>query len=213
MCPTQNKATAEEATPRVSEERLAELLDVAAEVFFEHGFAAASVGEMARRARASKGTYYSRYATKSDLFEAIIRRRSDVAMERIQEIFHSGGAVQEILREFCRQLLKLTLSPEAISLLRLLYMEARHFPELGKAFYEHGYGRIQNCFVAYLKDQVGKGTLRIDNIPLVAEQFVDGLIGGLSRRLALAVDSVPSRREQDLRIATALGAFFAAYGS
>jgi TetR/AcrR family transcriptional regulator of autoinduction and epiphytic fitness len=60
---------------RLHEERLTELLDVAAEVFISEGFSAASTNEIARRANSSKTTFYSRFPTKEQLFLAVIERR------------------------------------------------------------------------------------------------------------------------------------------
>ena len=48
------------------------LLDAAAEVFAEKGFAGASIDEIAERAGHTKGAVYSNFANKDDLFLALI---------------------------------------------------------------------------------------------------------------------------------------------
>lgn len=59
------------------------LLDAALRVFAERGFAGASLDEVAAAARLTKGAIYSNFASKDDLFFAMM---SDQAMTRIQII-------------------------------------------------------------------------------------------------------------------------------
>ena len=51
-----------------SEARRQAILDVAAEVFREHGFEHASMSEMTARLGGSKSTLYSYFASKEELF-------------------------------------------------------------------------------------------------------------------------------------------------
>ena len=198
---------------RISEERIADLLDIAAEVFFEHGYEAASVGEMARRAKASKATFYSRYPTKELLFVAVIRRKTDHSFERFRTMFQESATAETALLAFGHELLSLVLQPDALSLLRILYMEARNFPEMGRSFYEHGFRRLNDTLTTYLRSQVRAGNLRVENIRLAAEQFGDGLVGEPTRRLALGVDGPLTAREQDQRVRYAVRTFLDAHAS
>ena len=58
---------------RLPGERPAQLIDAALEVFSEHGFAAAKLDEIAHRAGVSKGTIYLYFASKEDLFKAVVK--------------------------------------------------------------------------------------------------------------------------------------------
>lgn len=58
---------------RRKEARPAELLDAALDVFFEKGFAAARLEDIAARAGVSKGTVYLYFDSKDDVFEALVR--------------------------------------------------------------------------------------------------------------------------------------------
>src|SRR5580692_4260119 len=53
--------------------RPGEILDAALTVFAEHGFAAAKLTEIARRAGVSKAALYLYFETKDDLFRAVAR--------------------------------------------------------------------------------------------------------------------------------------------
>jgi TetR/AcrR family transcriptional repressor of mexJK operon len=115
---------------RLQDEQIAELLDIAAEVFIADGFVAASTNKIARLANASKTTFYSRFATKEDLFLAVIERR-------VGRIFEQGaksptGASLEIsLQKFGANLLKIAVSPEEILLIRMVSMESGRISRIG----------------------------------------------------------------------------------
>lgn len=64
----------------------AELVEAAAAVFAERGYQAASVEEVIRRARLSKGTFYFNFASKEDLFLAVIKERLDDPAHELMQI-------------------------------------------------------------------------------------------------------------------------------
>jgi AcrR family transcriptional regulator len=58
---------------RRKEERPAEITQAAMETFAEHGYAAARIDDVAKRAGISKGLLYLYFKTKEELFKAVIR--------------------------------------------------------------------------------------------------------------------------------------------
>ena len=87
----------------------AELVEAAAVVFAERGYQAASVDEVIRRARLSKGTFYFNFASKEDLFLAVIKERLDDPAHELMQITASAagnaptsGAVSAGLAELFR---------------------------------------------------------------------------------------------------------------
>src|SRR5690348_10501738 len=144
---------------RLDEERLTELLDVAAEVFISEGFSAASTNEIARRANSSKTTFYSRFPTKERLFLAVIERRMNDIFRQVAASLPEEPPVEETLRNLGSALIGFFLSKEQVALVRMVSMESARFPELGKRFYELGPKRGEEALVAYLKKQAAKGRL------------------------------------------------------
>src|SRR5215470_14835022 len=57
-----------------TERTRARLLEAAREVFLEHGYDAASIGEITKRADLGAGTYYLHFRDKRGVYEAIVRR-------------------------------------------------------------------------------------------------------------------------------------------
>lgn len=116
----------------------ARLVRVARQCFVTRGYGATSMAEVARAARASKSTLYSRFASKADLFRAILD----------EQIQHTGGgvrlrgpkpkALEDMLRIYAEHTLQESLSGEVLQLNRLIYSEAERFPELGEAALARG---------------------------------------------------------------------------
>jgi AcrR family transcriptional regulator len=87
-----------------------ELLDAAHAVFAEHGYAAASVEEVIRRAGLSKGTFYFNFRGKDDLFFAVLDEYLDRPGRALMELTASApgdeptsGAVSAALAAILRQ--------------------------------------------------------------------------------------------------------------
>jgi len=72
------------------------LLDAAYEVFAETGVAAASVEGICERAGFTRGAFYSNFATKEELFSALLERENGVVLatldERIDALLPEGDA-------------------------------------------------------------------------------------------------------------------------
>jgi TetR/AcrR family transcriptional regulator of autoinduction and epiphytic fitness len=196
---------------RLSEQRNDELLDIASEVFLEKGFDRASVGEMAKRANASKATYYTRYATKELLFSAIIRRKTDQVEEAFANIIRNDEEIENALKAFGERLLMLILLDDAVAIDRVISMEAQRFPELGKIFYEGGPGRMADLLTTYLRQKVSEGVLSISHHKLAAEQFIDMVTGFIVRRAVLGIGDRATAREKNQRVHAAVHVFLKAY--
>ncbi len=195
-----------------SEERIDYLLDVAAELFLSRGFSDTSVGEIAAQAKASKSTFYSRFPTKEKLFTEVFRRRADVCFLELSEILRPDGEPREVITRFAESLVKNVLTRNCIDLIRLVYMESKHMPELGQIFYELGpqRGRIRTS--QYFRGLVDKGFFRFDmDTDIAAEQFFDLVTGEMVRRCALAIKPAFTGDEEAYRVHLAVEMFMRAY--
>jgi AcrR family transcriptional regulator len=81
----QQKETARSRREEYAEATYEALLDSAAACFYESGFAATSLDEVAQRARVTKGAIYHHFASKRDVFQAVLER---------QQILSAGAVAQ-----------------------------------------------------------------------------------------------------------------------
>lgn len=70
----------------------AALLDAAAQVFATHGYVGASVDRIAQRAGLSKGTFYWHFASKEELFLALVEERIDLPARELMEVTRTAPA-------------------------------------------------------------------------------------------------------------------------
>src|ERR1700749_2345260 len=69
------------------------ILNVAREVFFEQGYAAASMSSIAARLGGSKGTLYNYFKSKEELFEAQVRDICGQVAEYMSEMPADGDPI------------------------------------------------------------------------------------------------------------------------
>jgi len=110
------------------------LLAVALRVFISHGYGATSMTSIVRDASISKTTLYSRFASKADLFHAIMREQ----IERLSVAALLRGNTQRVdlvrgLRSYANRALEISLTGDFLEVNRLIYSESHRFPELGAA--------------------------------------------------------------------------------
>jgi TetR/AcrR family transcriptional repressor of mexJK operon len=198
---------------RLQDERIAELLDIAAEVFIAEGFAAASTNKIARLANASKTTFYSRFPTKEDLFLAVIERRMNRVFERVAS-FHEASSLEKTLRTFGSNLIGIALAPEQILLIRMVSMEAGRYPELARRLYERGPERGETSLATYLAAQIKSGHLMGGDARIMARHLISLLTGSPVRWFVMGLETEPiSRRALRKHRDEAVDAFLRAYSS
>ncbi len=197
---------------RLEAERLTQLLEIAAEVFIAQGFESASTNEIARRANASKTTFYSRFPTKEILFSKVIEYRMGEVFRRVSPALPLNGPIEKTLREFAMTILQASLSPIQIGLIRMMSMESKRFPELGRRFYELGAGRGKALLAQYLAEQTRGGVLRDDDPQIMAEHFISLVIGGPVHWYVLGFRAtMPQAKERVKHVEAAVSAFLRAY--
>ena len=120
---------------RRKDARPQEIVAAAMEVFAERGFAAARLEEVAARAGVSKGTLYLYFASKEELFKAVIRAAILPNLYQAEALVASaGGPCFPVLERLLRMVAQLIATTRMAVIPRLVIAEAGNFPELA-AFY------------------------------------------------------------------------------
>lgn len=121
---------------RRKEARPGELLAAALELFVEKGYAATRSEEVARRAGVSKGTLFLYFATKEELFKAVVRENiAGRFAEWYTEFEAFEGSTPEMLRYALMMWWERIGKTPAAGITKLMMSEAVNFPELA-AFYQ-----------------------------------------------------------------------------
>ena len=121
---------------RRKEARPGELLAAALELFVEKGYAATRSEEVARRAGVSKGTLFLYFASKEELFKAVVRENIAGRFPEWNAEFESyEGSTPEMLRYALMMWWERVGNTPASGITKLMMSEASNFPELA-AFYQ-----------------------------------------------------------------------------
>jgi TetR/AcrR family transcriptional regulator, mexJK operon transcriptional repressor len=198
---------------RLDDDRVSELLDVAAEVFLDHGFEGASTNEIARRANCSKTTLYTRYRTKEKLFLAVLERRMELILSEFATTLQPEPPIEQTLKEYGFHLLQLVLSENQRGMVRVVSMESSKFPDLGKRFYELGPGRGAAILASYMEEQIKRQRLVNENPQIMAEHLMSLITGGYVRWTMLGLPDNVSLKEKRERVSAAVEMFLRAYST
>ncbi|WP_395647704.1 TetR/AcrR family transcriptional regulator [Terricaulis sp.] len=189
------------------------LLDAAFLLFTEHGYADATMDQIAKRAGASTKTLYSRYSNKAEILEAVIARNVERTVANALRGFSLRAeevGPREFLLKFGLQIGMATLSDETAGITRITFAEAHRFPILRRTYREvtgRGVAAIQNCLILW-RD---KGQLDFDvDTELLAEHCFHALTNEPRIRAILA--DPMSRAELTRYVTLAVDMFIAGLG-
>ncbi len=187
------------------------LLDVATKFFMEKGFEGASVTQIAREARASKESFYSRYPTKEELFHAVVRRKTGQMAAQAVATLSTALPPQEALTTFGELFLERLLTEEVTALRRILWTEWQRIPGLVRMFHELGPARGTLVLASYLECQAAKGILAPLDPQIAARQFTDLLAAEMVTRAAYGIFPKPTKRQKKKKVQDSVDFFLRAY--
>jgi AcrR family transcriptional regulator len=187
-----------------------QILDGASKVFMDLGFDGASMGEIARAAKVSKGTLYVYFADKSRLFEAIVEEET-LEQSKLAFNFAPERDVATTLREFGQAYIQLLCRPGGGSAIRTVMAIAERMPDVGRRYYEHVLENTTGRLASYLEAHVTTNDLAIDDCRLAASQFMLMCQASLFLPFIFQAAPPPSSERIGQVIESATRMFLAAY--
>lgn len=160
------------------------LLQAAAEVFFEQGYAATSIDAIIERAGGSKRNIYSAFGNKEGLFAAIVDQSADQLLSTLDVEQIERRDLEETLTAFGQHLMDLYTSPSVIGLYRIAISEAHRFPGLVKVFHEQGPGRATSRLAEVLEAARERGEIQCRDCLQVSRHFVGMIRDNLLQAIA-----------------------------
>jgi AcrR family transcriptional regulator len=187
------------------------ILDTALTVFSEKGFVGASMDDIASGAGISKPTLYQYFASKDELFTAMMSQERDHMLESF-EYPSASGMVAE-LYAFSWHYAEIVLRPDMLSLARLIISEAQRLPEIGRAYQSSGPDRVLAGMMTYLEGQRAAGRLTFDDAELAAEDLWGLILSAPRNRVLHIPDAMPDRATLERYIRNGLRVFLRAYST
>jgi AcrR family transcriptional regulator len=154
---------------RRKEERPAELLAAALDLFVERGYAATRLDEVAARAGVSKGTLYLYFENKEELFKAVVRENIVERISQTRELARQfSGPRGQLLRQLVRRWWQTYGQTPAAGLSKLIMAESGNFPEIARFFVDEVIEPWHRLFGEVIAEGIRRGEFR----PVDIEYFV-----------------------------------------
>ena len=170
------------------EEKIAEVLSGAREVFLRCGFEGASVDAIAEEAKVSKATLYVHSPSKDRLFLSVVQAECDRLSAEISRPLASAHEPRAVLDELSRRMIGLVTDDDYIRLLRTCIGAVSVLPEAGEIFMEAGPNRAARIVGRVLQRLHETKSLKVKNVQSAASQFIHLSVSGVIMPRLLAVD-------------------------
>ena len=182
------------------------LLEAATWLFTRQGYGKTTMEAIAKRARASTKTVYSRYANKEEVLRAVVRRMFDRSVgPGADSAPLASDDPREVLMALGRSFAALSAGPVTAGVNRLIMSEAFQLPELADLFADL-HARATGIVRAQLERWRDAGVLGHVPEPEVAAMLFVEMAASLPRLWAL-LGRPMSQEETERTVATAVELF------
>lgn len=186
------------------------ILDAAQNLFYNLGFDETSLAMIIHEAGGSRRSIYNEFGNKHGLLMAVIQRQVKAQSEILTSINRDLEA-KEALNQVCFKFVVGMLSPELMSLFRLVVQQVVKFPELGEMIYKNGPMTGILPLVDYLTWLTEQNILKIENCHFSAQMLMEMAKGPLHTRSLLLPDKKASDEEITYQVSKAVDIFLDAH--
>jgi AcrR family transcriptional regulator len=165
---------------RRKEDRPAEIIDAAMDVFAKQGFANTKLEDVAKRAGVVKGTLYRYFDTKEAVFRAVVQQ---ALAAHLQDIEKAASAFDGSLAEFVPMLLKRAANrmgdDRLPGIARMVLTESRAFPDLAAIWHDELAARMLALITDLIAKAQARGEVRAGDPQLYAFSILGPMVMGV----------------------------------
>ena len=189
------------------------ILDVAAEVFLDEGFDAASMSTIAAKVGGSKSTLYNYFKSKEEIFQAHIERYCGwQGAEMFQLLDDEVDDVRAALTRLGRRYVTNVMSDRNMRHFRLIATASERSPDLGRTFYEAGPLRGARLLGGFLARMQLEGRINVPDPIAAGHQFIGLCQNRMLKARLVNYIGQPTPEEVEVEVDTAVATFMAAFG-
>ncbi len=155
-----------------------DILQGAVQEFQAKGFLATSMDAVAARAGVSKRTVYNHFASKENLFQAVVLELIEQKAQTQVYEYRPEQPLAAQVKEIAQQQIEYFTKPGRLSLARVVVSESIRRPEMGKWIYQK-IDKLQGGLVGWIKQAAADGRLQAPD-PVLAARLFNSLIGGMA---------------------------------
>jgi AcrR family transcriptional regulator len=157
-----------------------EIVAAAFEVFGEKGFAAARLDDIAARAGVSKGAIYLYFATKEDIFQAVVEQGVAPNLQNLALLAAANPqSFPDLLRTFAKMMAHMASTTPLGGIVKMVIGEARNFPELARVWHDRLIVPALGALSAAITAAQARGEIRPGDPRLYAVSLISPLLVGV----------------------------------
>ncbi|WP_174279175.1 TetR/AcrR family transcriptional regulator [Sphingomonas bacterium] len=155
--------------------------------FVEQGFERTSMSAIAKEMGGSKGTLWSYFASKEELFAAALEEGTQVFRASMTEILSPEHNLPEAIRAFAERFIQRLTADDAVAIQRAILGEVSRSPDLGRIYMERAPNMAHAALSDYLKQQIASGAIRPSDPDEAARTLLSLCTGGHTQRVLWGV--------------------------
>ena len=153
-------------------ERRSAILTVALDEFFEKGFKAARMDDIASRAELSKGTLYLYFDTKEALFKALIDSLAMPNLDKIESIATTAPSIFDALNGLAAYAPDMVRHSNMPRLMKVLIGDSQNFPAIIGDYRVRILDRVIGALTLLLNNAKARGEIETDDPALLARLLI-----------------------------------------
>ena len=163
-----------------------EIVGAALEVFAEKGFAAARLDDIAARAGVSKGAIYLYFATKEDIFRAVVEQGVAPNLDAVQAMAAAAPSFAGLARTATQLIAHVMTTTSVGGIVKMVIAEAGNFPELARIWHDRLVAPALGAVTAAIVAGQARGEIRPGDPRLFAVSLISPLLVGVIFRETFA---------------------------
>lgn len=175
---------------RRKDARPVEIVDAAADIFIERGYAATRLDDVAKRAGVAKGTLYLYFATKEDLFKAVVEQLLTPNLLAIEEANRAESrSFSQAMPALLQLIAERLAQGRTGSILRMVLADGRTFPDLARIWHDQVIVRVLDAVAGMVEASQARGEVAPGDARLYAFSLVGPLVASLLFRETFGLES------------------------
>ncbi len=164
------------------------VMEAALATFYERGFAAARMEDIARRAGLSKGAVYLYFPSKEKLFTALVETIALPNVARIEAALESAPSVAAALDAVTRLAPEIITKTRVPQIAKVLIADAQSFPDMVSGYRRNVVERVLAAVAGLLERGVATGEIELDDPSLTARLVIAPAVMSVIWRVAFEHD-------------------------
>jgi AcrR family transcriptional regulator len=158
------------------ERRKLKVMQVATELFVQHGYAATSLVDIAKAAGVATRTLYQHFGDKEAIFMEVVTARETGAVFP-HPSFESDVSLFDAMMHIARYICDVSLRPRSVDLMRLVVAESRRFPDFMMNLCDKTFAHFRAQVAAMFDELAARKIAPAIDSAKSASLFVDLILG------------------------------------